>query len=251
PSHPGRRRRRRRLNGGQDLLDDFVAECRNLGVQRLDGLLLLPLQVLKRLRQLRLHTLPPLRQLLLQLRRRLLLHLVQRRRDLRPRRLHHRRRLIIQLLHLPRRVLHVGQLRADGGVPLVHELAQGREVDLVQRHHQQQELDGDRGQSQVEVEERRLLYLLSQGRQRRGGHHRSGGGGGDRSRPRREDQAFKEAGGKARFAAVLVSGSGDNGDGGQPDRARGGDSREELLGGGGEGRGRGHDGARHGLLVAR
>eukprot|EP00268_Persea_americana_P016537 TRINITY_DN1783_c0_g1_i6.p2 TRINITY_DN1783_c0_g1~~TRINITY_DN1783_c0_g1_i6.p2 ORF type:complete len:109 (-),score=25.52 TRINITY_DN1783_c0_g1_i6:318-644(-) len=59
------------------------------------------------------------------------------------------------------------QLLLDGGVPLVHKLAQRREVNLVQRHHQQQELRRDRRQRQVEVEQGRLLHLLGHSHARR------------------------------------------------------------------------------------
>ncbi|KRX12136.1 hypothetical protein T07_7899, partial [Trichinella nelsoni] len=83
--------------------------------------------------------------------------------------------LLLQLLHLRRRVLHAPQLLPDRRVALVHELPQRRVVELVQRHHQQQELHGLDREGQVEVEQRRLLDLRRERRRR----HGEGGGGDD------------------------------------------------------------------------
>lgn len=149
----------RSSRGREHLLDDLVAERRDLRVQRLDGLLLLRLEVAERLDELGLHGAAALVQLGLQLRGGLLLHLVERGGDLRAGRLEHGLGLLLQLPQLLGRVLDAAQLGADLGVPVVHELAQRREVELVQRHHEQQELDRDEGEREVEVEERRLLDI--------------------------------------------------------------------------------------------
>lgn len=154
----------RPLRGWEHLLDDLVAEGGDLGVERLDGLLLLRLEVGERLHELGLDAAAPLVQLRLQLLGGLLLHLVERRGDLGACRLQHGGGLLLQLPHLLGRVLDAAELGTDLGVALVHELAQRREVELVQRHHQQQELGRDQRERQVEVEQRRLLHLLRQRR---------------------------------------------------------------------------------------
>lgn len=60
------------------------------------------------------------------------------------------------------------QLLADVAVALVQDLAHGREPELVQEHHEQQELARHDGQRQVEVEDLARARMRGQRRQRIG-----------------------------------------------------------------------------------
>lgn len=153
---------------GKDLLDDLVAESGDLGVEGFNGLLLLILQIGQRLLQLRINSLPALRKLLLHLRLSFLLHLSKGGGNLCPGCPHDGGGLLVQLLDLPGGVLDAVELLLDGGVSVVHELAERREVDLVEGDHEEQELGHHDGESEVEVEQGGLLDFLGEGRGREG-----------------------------------------------------------------------------------
>lgn len=173
---------------GENLLHDLIAESSDLRIEGLDGILLLFLQVLKRLSKLPLHLLPALNELHLELRCRLLLHLVKCGGDLGACCLHDGGGLLLELLDLLGGILDFAELGADGGVAAVHELAERSEVDLIEGDHEEKELDGDGGEGEVEVEESGLLDLGGEGWERGGDE----GGSAENESARRNGDGFDQ-----------------------------------------------------------